>query len=46
MVVGQVRQELDWDDVDDLDATDNDLVSLTLFQPTIERNQVHTGGNV
>ncbi|XP_063683254.1 kinesin-like protein unc-104 isoform X2 [Bolinopsis microptera] len=39
MVVGHVRQELDWDDCDDLDDCDNDVISLTMFQPSVIRDQ-------
>ena len=40
MVVGHVRQELDWDDCDDLEDCDNDVISLTMFQPSVTRDQV------
>ena len=40
MVVGHVRQELDWDDCDDLEDCDNDVISLTMFQPSVRRDQV------
>ena len=40
MVVGHVRQELDWEDRDELDC-DEDVISLTLFQPIIDRNKVY-----
>ena len=40
MVVGHVRQELDWDDCDDLEDCDNDVISLTMFQPYIDINEV------
>ncbi|KAL5269141.1 hypothetical protein ACHWQZ_G002835 [Mnemiopsis leidyi] len=39
MVVGHVRQELDWDDCDDLEDCDNDVISLTMFQPSVRRDQ-------
>ena len=42
MVVGHVRQELDWDDCDDLEDCDNDVISLTMFQPSVRRDQVYT----
>ena len=41
MVVGHVRQELDWNDADDLEC-DGDVLGLTLFEPSIERNQVNS----
>ena len=40
MVVGHVRQELDWEDCDDLDDNEDDVIGLTLFQPFTERHQV------
>ena len=35
-----MRQELDWDDCDDLEDCDNDVISLTMFQPSVRRDQV------
>eukprot|EP00116_Pleurobrachia_bachei_P003537 sb/3463799/ len=39
MVVGHVRQELDWEDCDDLDENEDDVIGLTLFQPFTDRHQ-------